>query len=201
VLEKSIQVGARVTGVSIISPDAPLPTRIPPAPPVSSTLLDHKSSQLVTVPTPDFSNVENILAHIKDAVTDMQQQHERHISEWRRAAIDLALAIGARLIHDRIQAEQFPIEALVRDMLAPFVDSPAVTVCLNPHDLALLRERLAGRPLFDDLAGSIRFAADFSLERAACRVEDSERVLISQLSLQLREVHDELLRRLEHDAA
>jgi hypothetical protein len=55
-------------------------------------------------------------------------------------------------------------------MIAQLGDEAAVTVRLNPADLALLGRRLGGRPLSDEYSDP-KFVADPALGRGDCQVE------------------------------
>jgi flagellar biosynthesis/type III secretory pathway protein FliH len=91
-----------------------------------------------------------------------------------------------------VTAGEFPIDAKVRDMLAQLGDDEPVAVRLNPADLQLLKQRLAGDPLLSDRADP-RFVADDELARGACRVEGRESMLVSD---ELEDIREDLLRSL-----
>lgn len=90
------------------------------------------------------------------------------------------------------------MEAKVRDMLAQAGDDPA-TVHLHPADLDVLQARLGGPlvPGRDDP----RFVADPALGRGDCRVESKEAVLVSEITRELQEIRDDLLRSFGHARA
>ncbi|MCS7270180.1 MAG: flagellar assembly protein FliH, partial [Gemmataceae bacterium] len=119
------------------------------------------------------------------------------LQEWQRAAITLAMTIASRLLYERIQSGEFPIEARVREMIAQLANEPVVAVRLHPQDLKLLQERLAGQPLLSE-SEHPRFIADATLARGECRVEGRDTILLSDVVRQLQEIQDELLRSLGH---
>jgi flagellar biosynthesis/type III secretory pathway protein FliH len=135
---------------------------------------------------------------VEDLRREWRRTDEQRIGEWRRAAVELALAVATRLLHERITDGEFAVEALVRDMLGQFAGPPPVTVRLNPADLALLATRLDGRPLVPEGTPGPTLAADPGLGRGSCRLEAGGQMLLSDLADQLEEVRTHLLRSLGH---
>ena len=124
-----------------------------------------------------------------------QQWQAARLAEWQRAAIELAMTIATRLLHERVLSGDFPMESKVRDMIAQLGDDPAVTVRLHPADLQLLKSRMRGGPLIPDQEDP-KFLPDPALGRGECRVEGQESMLLSEVSRELQEIRDELLRSL-----
>lgn len=145
------------------------------------------------------ARIETSLTALHRAVTDWQaaQQHTR--DEWQRSAIELAVTLATRLVHDRIVAGDFPIEALIRDLIGQ-IDIGHVTIALHPDDLALLRQRLGDRPLTEDDA-NLAFTTDPTLGRGDCRVEGQGALVLAELRVQLTEARRRLLRSLGHARA
>ncbi|MBX9626322.1 MAG: hypothetical protein K2X82_21160 [Gemmataceae bacterium] len=147
------------------------------------------------VPSPeaaaDLLRIETTLGEVRRAVAGLREDQAGRLREWQRAAVELAATLATRLLHDRIAAGDFPMEAKVRDMLAQAGDDPA-TVYLNPADLELLQGRLGGplAPGRDDP----RLVPDPGLGRGDCRVESKEAVLVSEITRELQEIRDDLLR-------
>jgi flagellar biosynthesis/type III secretory pathway protein FliH len=117
------------------------------------------------------------------------------IEELQRAAVELATTIASRLLHERVVAGDFPIDAKVRDMIAQLGEDVPVAVRLNPADLELLKSRLGGEPLSAD-RDDPRLVADPALTRGGCQVEGRESMLMSDVTRELQEIRDDLLRRL-----
>src|SRR5581483_10300729 len=128
-----------------------------------------------TKPPPDADDrrIEDLGGRIVAAVealrTERKRADEQRVGEWRRAAVELGVAIASKLVHDHVTGGEFAVESLVRDMVGQLGDPPTVTVQLNPDDLALLTARLAGRPLLTN--GEAALTADPALGRGSCRVE------------------------------
>ena len=56
----------------------------------------------------------------------------------QKLAVELAVAIASRLLHDQIQAGDYPVENLVRTVVERLDTPQPVTVFLHPEDLAAL---------------------------------------------------------------
>lgn len=140
--------------------------------------------------------VEAVLAGLREAARQLQQQRQEYLQQAQQATVELALAIAAHPIHAQIDTGRFAVEELVRKMIAQSGKNHPPTVRLHPDDLSLLRRRLNdAQVLIEDLCGTgpIRLAVDTSLERGSCRVETENFILLSQLSDQLSDIRTRLL--------
>jgi flagellar biosynthesis/type III secretory pathway protein FliH len=145
----------------------------------------------------DRSMVEAVLQSVRQAVTDLRTEDAARLGQWQKAAVELAMTMATRLLHDRVQAGEFPMEAKVREMLDQLGGDDAVAVHLNPLDLEVLKRRLGDEPLSPE-GGEIRLVTDPSLGRGDCRIEGRESMLLSEVSRELQEIRDELFRSLGH---
>ncbi|MEJ5275345.1 MAG: FliH/SctL family protein [Thermogemmata sp.] len=138
-----------------------------------------------------------LISALRSAVAELQRQQQQRLHEWQRAAIELALTMASRLLYERIQSGEFPIDARVREMVAQLENEPVIAIRLHPQDLKLLEQRLKEQPLWPE-GEQPRFIADATLARGECRVEGRETILLSDVVRQLEEIRDELLRSLGH---
>lgn len=138
-----------------------------------------------------------LVSALRAAVAELQRQQQQRLHEWQRAAIELALTMTSRLLYERIQSGEFPIDARVREMAAQLENEPIIAIRLHPQDLKLLEQRLKEQPLWPE-GEQPRFIADPTLARGECRVEGRETILLSNVVQQLQEIRDELLRSLGH---
>jgi flagellar biosynthesis/type III secretory pathway protein FliH len=143
----------------------------------------------------DRQRIETVLGQISAAVAGLHQDRKGRLEEWQKAAVELALTIAARLLHERVTAESFPVDAKIRDMIAQLGEDVPVSVRLNPADLKLLKDRLGDAPLFPD-RDDPRFVGDQTLDRGAVQVEGRESMLLSDVARELEEIRDDLLRSL-----
>ncbi len=79
------------------------------------------------------------MAHVRQAVEQLGTGYDVMVAEMRQAAVELAIAVAGRVVFDKLQAGDFPIEEMVRQAVARLPAAPAVTVYLHPEDLALLQ--------------------------------------------------------------
>ena len=163
------------------------PTRSAPPPDV---LLAEIGMQLAS----DRRAIDAVLGSLTSAVGRMQADHSALLVACRKLAVELATSIAAKLLHERIEADQFNLEQMVRDMAADMPEDEIVSVRLNPHDLELLEKRLDGRPLLSGPTDP-HLIADHSLARGSCRVEGRASVSLSDLPRQLIQIREDLLRR------
>ena len=181
-------------------PSVPQPKPVPPsapatAPPVPPT--DFWQTDAGRELKADRERIESLLGRISGAVAELKQDRKSRLQEWQRAAVELALTIATRLLHERVVAEDFPVDAKLRDMIAQLGEDVPVSVRLNPADLQLLKNRLGGAPLSPE-RDDPRFVADPALDRGAVQVEGRESMLLSDVSRELEELRDELLRSLNN---
>lgn len=210
-----IKLQSPLHGATVVDPSAPLPplnsppsarTGSPPAPktsPVPSPTVEELwQGEVGRRLEADRRTLEAIrdglLAEVGRFRREWRDEAAQRLAQSRRVAIELALTVAAKLLHQQIADGAFPVEELVRDMLGQLDGEQPVTVRLNPDDLALLGQRLEGRPLVPEGAAEPRLIADPALGRGDCRVEADGRLLLSELAGQLTEIRNQLLRSLGH---
>lgn len=137
--------------------------------------------------------IEQTLVQLRQAVAQLGSRYEGMAAEMRQAAVELAIAVAGRLVFDKLQAGEFPIEEMVRQALGRLPAAPAVTVYLHPHDLELLRRRLADSLLSPLRQTEPRLEADPSLRRGSCRAEADEIHVLADLATHLVELRQQLL--------
>src|SRR5438552_404276 len=64
--------------------------------------------------TSDRAAVATLVDRFESSVRDLQQRQDQQLGAWKQAAIELALTIAARLVHQQLDEGQFAVEALVR---------------------------------------------------------------------------------------
>jgi hypothetical protein len=201
----------RLSGAVVVGANAPLPPlRRTPAPPPDS--LDTPvtiSNEPRATPAPptdlwvteigaqlsaDRKAIETVLGSLTTAVGRLQADHSALLQACRKLAVELATSIAAKLLHERITADEFNLEQMIRDMAGDLHDDEVVCVRLNPRDLELLEKRLDGQPLLSG-PDDPQLVADNTLGRGECRVEGRSAVSLSDLPRQLGQIREDLLRR------
>lgn len=205
--EFRISFADRLIDAVIVPLDAPLPPRSkplepPPAPAETQAAspppaADLWETEIGTRLAADRRAIETVLESLTAACDSLRQEHAARMGQVRTAAVELAVTIAAKLLHERITAGQFAIEQMIRDMAGDMTDDEVVSVRLNPKDLELLESRLDGEPLLSGPSDPQLFA-DPSLGRGECRVEGRSAVSLSDLPRQLGQIRDDLLRSIAH---
>lgn len=198
---------SRLTHAEVVPLSAPLPPLVTP---LVDLPLKQSAQSGTTISAPDVQQTEideqiaadrkaiaSTLAAVREAADAVRLQHAERLHDWQKAAVELALTIAARILHERVTAEDFPIETMVRDMAAEMADDELVCVRLNPRDLQLLERRLDGEPLFPGQAEP-RVIADATLGRAECRMEGRTSVALSDLTRHLTQIREDLLGKIAH---
>jgi len=166
----------------------PSPALVPePAPAV-----DFSQTDIARELAADRERIEAVLAEIRGDIASLRKERAAKIEDLQRVAIELALTIASRLLHERVVAGDFPMDAKVRDMIAQLADDVAVSVRLNPTDLELLKGRLGEEPLSPD-RDNPRLIPDPTLNRGACQVDGRESMLLSDVSRELQDIREDLL--------
>lgn len=202
--EFRVRLHARLAGATLAAPDAPLPaakpTLPPPPPPVVAFV-----PEPIPAPAPDLTaefradreRIEAVLANLRAAADEVRKDLNGRLREWQRAAVELAMATATRLLHDRVVTGEFPVEEKVREMVEQLNEDGPITVRLNPADLQLLEDRLGGEPLLPG-RDDPKVIPDPTLARTEVRVEGREGMLLADVTRELTEIRDQLLKDLGH---
>ncbi len=145
----------------------------------------------------DRTRIEEVLGRLQAASSELRKDQNERLREWQRAAVELAMTVATRLLHERVATGDFPMEAKVRDMIAQLEEDSPVAIRLNPADIELLESRMGEEPLLPG-RDDPRLIPDATLARGDCRVEGKETMLLSDIGRELQEIRDELLRSLAH---
>lgn len=159
------------------------PVKPPPMPVPDVVAMQHEERQAI----------EQTLSQLRRTSEQMQSHYDSMVVEMRQAAVELAIAVACRVVFDKLQAGDFPIEEMVRQAAARLPAAPAVIVYLHPQDLDLLRRRLGDEPLSTVRGPELRLEVDPSLPRGGCRAEAGEIHVLGDLATQLAELRLQLL--------
>jgi flagellar assembly protein FliH len=136
--------------------------------------------------------VGDVLARLAGAAQSLQTSRHELLGELQLAAVELALAVAARVTYDKLQSDRFAIEELVQAVVGRLDATGPVQVRLNPDYLALLQRQsgegqIAGR-------AELQFVPDATLARGDCVVDAGDVSLASKLEDQLDGLRQHLLR-------
>lgn len=199
--QKTIRFAKPIQTVVLVDPKAPV-GKVPPAkapeplsPPVS------RPPQPVAPPPPTITpaerqQLEEVMGRLMDLGQTLHEQQRQRLQEMQEVAVELAVAIASRLIHENIDRGAFGVDAMIRQVVAQLESEHPVTVYLHPNDLALLHKRLGDAKLMTANHTEVRLAADATLKRGDCRAETGDVHLLSQLEDHLVEIRKGLLHNL-----
>lgn len=141
----------------------------------------------------DRARVQVLLARLADTVEQLALRQQTPLDEIRQVAVELGMAVAARLIHTRIQADEHGIEAIVRATLDRLPPQQPAMLRLHPDDLALLQQRL-GKECAEALGERrVELVADASLQRGDCKAQSGELAVWSELRRSLDDLRELLL--------
>lgn len=140
--------------------------------------------------------IEQTLRGLTEVVRGLELREQQRVAEMQRATVELATAIAEKLLHERLAEGNFPIEQVVREVLAKLKPAQSATVYLNPEDLELLAARCGRTELLP--GKELRLVADPGMKRGSCRAESGEVNVNSTLQMQLQMIRERLTERLHH---
>lgn len=173
----------RLCEIVRVNPHLPLPN-VPP-----SRILEDPAQR----EREERQAIERVLEQLTNCANQFAAGYHAMAEEMRQAAIELAVAVAGRVVFDKLQAGEFPIEEMVRQALTRLPAAPTLTIFLHPDDLALLQRRLAAKPLLPAREAHLRIEADASLRRGSCRAEAGEIHVLADLTDQLARLRQHLL--------
>jgi hypothetical protein len=195
--QTTIPFDSGIRAVCLVDPEMPLSRAAPAIRAARHAPPPEPSPQPPQTPhDPEREHLRDVLAGLKDLGQDLYVQQVDRLREMQQAAIELAIAAAAHVIHQQIEANDFPIQSLVRHMVEQLAPCHAVTIYLHPLDLALLKRRSGEDGL--PQGPEIRLLADPALQRGDCRAETADLTLLSQLDSNLQALRQQLLHSLPH---
>jgi flagellar biosynthesis/type III secretory pathway protein FliH len=174
------------------------PAEPEPAPAVdpAEALRDAEKARREQAAREERERLESVLGELLDVARDLRAAQRGRLGEMQRVAIELAVAVASHVLYERFDSGDFPIEELVRQAVKRLEPRQAVTVRLNPDDLALLERRTAEEPLFALDTEELRLVGDPSLGRGDCRAETGDVAVMANLEEHMAEIRRDLLRAL-----
>jgi flagellar biosynthesis/type III secretory pathway protein FliH len=186
--ERLVRLPARLRGVLRSDPAAP------------ANVTPHHDSPNPAI-VRERQAIEDVLKSLRDTIAGLNAQHHARLKSLQKVAIDLAIAVAERFLHQRLTDGSFPIEALVRQAVAHLEPRQPVNVALHPDDLVLFEKRLAADPQLALDSDEVQFSADATVRRGGCMVRSGEIMTTTNLDEKLSELHAQLLQSIEsaHD--
>lgn len=134
-------------------------------------------------------------AHQLQVAAKTMQVHWRQIvlPELQQITIELAHAIATKLVLDRVLADQFPIENLVREVVERLNTEQSIVVKLHPADFSVWQQHVTSNVSSTTLGENVRVQADVSLARGDCQASSGEVSIVYELRRQIEELRQQLV--------
>lgn len=191
IYEATVPMRRTLKDIAVVEPTAPWPEpalprpEVPPADsPVPATILPSRE---------EIEVLERLHERLDDLTQDLWAQQRQRLTEMQRVAVELAVAIASRLIHQRIEEGDLGVQNLVRQVAERLEPQDALTVYLHPADLSLLQQQVEPGQQWFPGEGKLKLAVDESLSRGDCRAETGDMSLLLKLDKQLEDVRKHLL--------
>ena len=203
--EVRIHLPARVRNVARMRPGEVLPLYTLPRPenrttpkPLSVEIKPDPTAQLqlAKAMAADREFIEKSLKELGDGLRQVYDLQQKQLGELRQAAVELSVLIAGRLLLRDVEDERYEIESMIRDVSSQLVEDQPAAIRLNPNDIQLLENRLAGRPLFPDREWTPKIVPDATVARGGCVVEGKLQSLVNDPASELLKLRDETLERI-----
>lgn len=134
-------------------------------------------------------------AHQLQVAAKTMQVHWQQIvlPELQQTTIELAHAIAAKLVLDRVLSDQFPIENLVREVVERLNTEQPIVVKLHPADLSVWQQHVESHVSATTLGNHVRVQADAALARGDCQAASGEVSIVYELRRQIEELRQQLV--------
>ncbi len=137
-----------------------MPGEVPHALPVDShntTAWDDEESR----PHPSVSadEITALFENVAEAVGDLEQKRSGSLKELQEVAIQLAVAVAAKITRNSIEQHQHAVTELVTEAVGKLEGDGPVVVQLNPVDLELLEKQLGDSPPPWNSSRTVQFSA------------------------------------------
>lgn len=131
---------------------------------------------------------------LQHAATTIQVHwHQIVLPELQQTTIELAHAIAAKLVLDRVLSDQFPIENLVREVVERLNTEQPIVVRLHPADLAVWKQHVESHVAATTVGDHVRVQADATLARGDCQASSGEVSIVYELRRQIEELRQQLV--------
>ena len=124
---------------------------------------------------------------LRDAVQSIQLHEARWLSNVEENLAAVAVAVARHIVQREVVTDPTFIRDVVLNAVSQYPMDQAITVRLNPGDLAACREILTNDVLA--IAPNIQWMADSTLQRGGCLTEGRERIIDGRVDTALERVY------------
>lgn len=142
--------------------------------------------------------IERLFAGVLQAVRELETRRQQFQAEWEQAAVELAVAISSRLLQERVERGDFPVDRLVALAVSRLAARGPVVVRLHPTDLEFLNDMSEGRPPWP-ATSEVKLIADPALARSQCRADAAGLGVSAQWEDMLADMRRHLLEALDDE--
>lgn len=144
--------------------------------------------------------LDQVIGQLRSAAKMLHTQWEQVLPELQQAIVELAHTIAAKLILDKLAADEFPIQNLVHEVVGRLSTSEPVIVRLHPDDFTLWQRHLE-QQISEGIGANIRVQADATLARGDCQATAGEITIVYELRRQIEDLRQQLVSAVNgHDA-
>lgn len=191
IYEATVPMRMKLKGIALVERTSPWPE--PELTPLEIPLSTVSSANGARPKREEVELLERLQLNLDELTQELLGQQRQRLAEMQRVAVEVAVAIASRLLHQRLEQGDLAVESLVRQVAERLETHEALTVYLHPADLALLvQQGEAGQPWLPG-EGKLKLVADEALKRGDCRAETGDMSLCLNLDKQLDEVRKHLL--------
>ncbi len=125
-------------------------------------------------------------------IDELEDRRSKSYSELRMAAIEIGVLVASRIVYEKIEANDYPFEALVNKALEKLDPNVPVTIRLHPEDQSILNERIDGEDI-NEVIKTVTFESDVTISRGSCRADTADFGLVSTIEQRTEEIRELLL--------
>lgn len=145
-----------------------------------------------TVADIEAQRVEQLAALVETIRSEfqaLQARSQNTVADLQRTAVEVAILIAAKLLHNEEIASRVEIEETAQRLIEKLNLDNQITLHLHPDDLNAIKATTCKELQSDN----VNLVPDSGLRPGDCRADDGENGLIASLDLQLAELRHQLL--------
>ena len=130
------------------------------------------------------------MSALRDAVHSIQLHEARWLSNVEENLAAVAVAVARHIVQREVVTDPTFVRDVVLNAVSQYPVDQAITVRLNPGDLAVCRESLTNDVVA--IAPNIQWMADATIQRGGCLTEGRERIIDGRVDTALERVYRSL---------
>jgi flagellar assembly protein FliH len=157
----------------------------------SATLIEQQAKKLTDQRVAE--HIQTTLPVLSKVATALQQERDQWLVRWERVAIDLGVAIAAKLLQTNLASRPELANGMIAEALRLAAGQPQLRVFLNATDLNRLGDK--AQSVVQSLAAcsSPELISDETLKPGECRIETRHGEIDARLDTLLHRIAEELL--------